>query len=165
MAKENQFGINAARVTQIGIGIREANPDYIWGDSEFRNAIFEDLVIKFGLPWNNQIGCPDFDDERVKKLANAVQDVLRNENETEHINGIIGQCEIKDCGWETSGRAKINRTDRVLEECDLTQKCLKHHTGTGQMTKHNRFVLFYNNEQVGIASVSTQACTGYIKPL
>ena len=165
MAKENEFGINADRITQIGVGIREASPDYIWGDSEFRNAIFEDLVIQSGLPWNHEIGCPDFNDQRVKKLASVFQEVMRSENETEYINGITGRCETVDCGWETSGQAKINRTDRVLEESDLTQKCLKHHKGTGQMTKHNRFVLFYNNEQVGIASVSTQACTGYIKPL
>lgn len=164
MTRENGFGINAEQITQIGIGIRESTPDYIWDDSEFRNAIFEDLVTQFGLPWNHEIGCPDFDDERVKKLANEFQEVMRSENETEYINGVVGRCETEDCGWEGSGQAKINRTDRVLEECDLTKKCLKHHVGTGQMTKHNRFVLFRDNEEVGIAAVSTQACTGYIKP-
>ena len=165
MSKDNEFNITPGQIAEIGVRIRAATPDYIWGDSEFRNAIFEDLVGQFGLQWNNDIGCPDFNDPRVINLSKKVEEVLKNENETESINGITGRCETEACGWETVGRAKINRADRILEDCDLTQKCLKHHIGTGQMTKHNRFILFKDNDQVGIASVSTQACTGYIKPL
>lgn len=165
MSRENVFNITPKQIAEIGVNIRSTTPDHIWGDSEYRNAIFEHLVIQFDLPWNNDIGCPNFDDQRVINLSKKVNEVLNNENETESISGVTGRCETKGCGWETTGRAKINRTDRILEECDLTQKCLKHHTGTGQMTKHNRFILFRDNDQIGIASVSTQACTGYIKLL
>ena len=164
MENEGSFEINPQLITEIGVRIREEDPGHIWGDNEFRQKIFEILVDQHKLPWDEDIGAPDFNDPRVIRLYKAFEENLERDNNIVPIDGIEGRCEALNCGWKTEGQAKIEKTDRILVECDLTVKCRRHHEDSARLT-HNRFVLYKDGNQVGIASVSTQVFTGYIEPL
>lgn len=164
MPNEAKFDITPDQISNIGLHLRNEDPDYIWGVGDFRNAIFEFLVTQHKLPWDESIGCPDWDDPLVKELYRSFTECLQLENETEYIDDAKAHCITEDCNWESIGQAKVERADRILTECDLTNKCRQHHLESGEMTKHNRFTLYVNNNQVGMASVSSQVCTGYIEP-
>lgn len=164
MEKETTFGINPNQISEIVDHLRKESPDYVWGKGEFRNAIFESLVQQHSLPFN-RIGAPDWNDPQVKRLNREYSDFMQRENDIETIDGIEGRCTTEDCDWRTEGQARVEKQDRILNHCDLTEKCSIHHRDSSKRTQHNRFLLFKKDKQVGTASVSSQACTGYIEPL
>lgn len=52
-------------------GLKSGFPNYDWGENELRNSVFEELTLRFGLPWIElEIGeIPDWNDPRVQKLS------------------------------------------------------------------------------------------------
>lgn len=164
MLKEIKFDITHELVSAIGLRLRREAPDYTWGVGDLRNAIFEALATQYSLPWDENIGAPDWDNPQVKELYKAFSECLQQENEIEIIDDVEAHCITEDCEWQIIGQARVEKADRILDECDLTNKCRKHHLESGEMTKHNRFTLYTGNKQAGTASVSSQVCTGYIEP-
>lgn len=162
MTIEDEFKITPDQISESGIKIRKSYPSYIWGDGELRNAIFESFVIQLGLPWN-KMGFPEWSDPKVQDLHRQFSECLRDHEQHQVIDGIIARCTTENCRWRTIGQAKVDKVDRILKECGLTAKCRQHHLGSGEHTKHNRFQLYKDDRQIGIASVSSQVCTGYIE--
>lgn len=163
MSKEKVFDISPNEISEIGVSLQEENPKIVWGRGELRNAIFETLVRKHNLPWNENYGIPDWDDPSVKKLSAEFSNCYEAASEIQFIDGIEARCKQKDCSWSGTDQARIEKADRILLECGLTDKCRVHHIETNLATGHNRFSLFKDGESVGGASVSREAATGYIK--
>lgn len=164
MEKEPSFGISTGQISEIVANLRRDVPDYTWGKGELQNAIFENLARRHNLPFN-KFGTADWDDPRVKELRREFTDFMERQNDIETIEGIEARCKMQECDWKTEAQAKVTKEDRFLEPCELTEACKIHHETSGERTKHNRFELYKDGKEVGAASISSQASTGYIKRL
>lgn len=165
MSAERSYNITEEEAAEIAIGFQKTVPGYVWGKGELRNAIFEALVFRHNLPWNHDIGAPDFNNPQVKILSEEFFGLFEKEEDAEIIDGVEGKCKTENCGWSEVGQVKIDKIDRALFECELTKMCRIHHYSTRITNLHNRFDLYKDGEQIGGASASSQASTGYVEPL
>lgn len=166
--KESEFNITPDQISITGLQILEKAPHTLLGGNELLeddllSAIFYSLVKQHKLPWDDNLEKPDWNDPRVSKLFDEFNECLRKNKECETIEAVEAQCTTKDCLWKATGQASVDKVDRVLLACKLTYLCREHHVNIGLRWIHNQFLLFKNDKQVGRASVSSAACTGYLE--
>jgi len=109
MSKEKLFGINSDEIGKIGISLQEKSPERGWGRIELKNAIFEALVLKYNLPWDeSRCGFPDWDDYLVQKLFDEFKSCYENTNIPELLDGIEARCEEEEyCDWSDTGQTLL----------------------------------------------------------
>ena len=86
-------------------------------------------------------------------------------NEFEVINNITAKCKGQNCNWQATASLEVEiHTGDILGLGGLIELCRKHHKSKkrkkGLNENHNQFLLFENGENVGFASVSSDASTG-----
>ncbi|MFC1625256.1 hypothetical protein ACFL15_02700 [Patescibacteria group bacterium] len=165
MLEKPSFGIRPEQIVIISIDIQESRPEIAWGTGELKNAIFETIANQQGLPFEGPCGSLDHDDPRISRLYSEFSRCYEESMNIIAIDEVEAKCKQKDCDWSHANQAKIEKADRALLECPLTDACREHHINTGMGNGHNHYSLIKNGEYIGNASVSRQVATGYIKPL
>lgn len=110
MSKETTFDINPDQISIIGLHLRKETPDYIWDENELRNAIFESLVIQHNLPWDKNIGAPDWDDPQVLRIYRAFVECLQRENVLKLSMESKADGQQKNSGWLPLGTYSVSET-------------------------------------------------------
>ncbi len=66
----NPIQLTPELVGSVMSDLKKHDPKYRWGQGEFRNSVFELLMIRFKLPWvNSSVGeVPNFKDPKVQEL-------------------------------------------------------------------------------------------------
>lgn len=166
MVRESEFNITPDLMIDLTSGIRSKfAPDVELGRGEMRNLVFENLVSRFGLPWKETpVGqLPDFSNPQVKQLQQELRDYYNNESGVEDINNVLAKCTAPlngGCKWRGTGSARIELPDRALVSSPITDACKRHHDNFHGL--HNNFLLFRGGARIGVASVSSSVCGGWI---